>query len=68
MAAGRADSAGPATGTTVFTDWVREHASDLGRAYANELDRHFRRPGGQARGQRTSAEPAAGPAAGEMRA
>jgi nucleoside-diphosphate-sugar epimerase len=42
MAAGRADSAGPATGRVVFTDWVREHGDELGRRYANELDRHFR--------------------------
>jgi nucleoside-diphosphate-sugar epimerase len=43
MAAGRADSAGPATGEVVFTDWVRAHGDELGRRYANELDRHFRR-------------------------
>ena len=42
MAAGLADSAGPATGKTVLTEWVREHAGELGRRYANELDRHFR--------------------------
>ena len=42
MAAGRADSAGPATGTTVFTQWVREHGDVLGRRYLNELDLHFR--------------------------
>jgi uncharacterized protein YbjT (DUF2867 family) len=42
MAANRADSAAPATGSTVFTDWVHEHGDDLGRRYANELDRHFR--------------------------
>jgi uncharacterized protein YbjT (DUF2867 family) len=46
MAANRADSAGPATGSTMFTDWVHEHGEDLGRRYANELDRHFRRVGG----------------------
>ena len=45
MAAGRADSAGPATGGIVFTDWVRQHAAELGRSYANELDRHFRAAG-----------------------
>ena len=43
MAANLADSAAPATGSTVFTDWVHEHGDDLGRRYANELDRHFRR-------------------------
>ena len=43
MADGLADSAAPATGETVFTDWVAEHGAELGRSYANELDRHFRR-------------------------
>ena len=43
MAAGRADSAAPATGHVRFTDWVREHGDQLGRSYANELDLHFRR-------------------------
>jgi NADH dehydrogenase len=42
MAAGLADSAGPATGTTSVTDWIREHGAELGRHYASELDRHFR--------------------------
>ena len=42
MAAGLADSPGPATGTTVFTDWVAAHGPDLGTRYASELDRHFR--------------------------
>jgi NADH dehydrogenase len=41
MADGLADSAGPATGPTVFTDWVREHGADLGRRYASEIGRHF---------------------------
>jgi uncharacterized protein YbjT (DUF2867 family) len=43
MAAGLADSAAPATGSIVFTDWVRAHGSELGRHYANELELHFRR-------------------------
>ena len=43
MADGLADSAAPATGETVFTDWVAAHGAELGRSYANELDRHFRR-------------------------
>jgi NADH dehydrogenase len=43
MAANLADTAGPATGSTVLTEWVHEHGDDLGRRYANELDRHFRR-------------------------
>lgn len=42
MAAGLADSDAPATGSTVFTDWVRKHGSELGHRYANELDLHFR--------------------------
>jgi len=42
MAAGRADSASPATGSIVFTAWVHDHGGELGRRYANELDRHFR--------------------------
>jgi uncharacterized protein YbjT (DUF2867 family) len=49
MAANRADSAAPATGSTIFTDWVHEHGDDLGRQYANELDRHFRQGGGSSR-------------------
>jgi uncharacterized protein YbjT (DUF2867 family) len=50
MADGLADSAAPATGDTVFTEWVAEHGADLGRDYANELDRHFR-PAGRLAGQ-----------------
>jgi uncharacterized protein YbjT (DUF2867 family) len=46
MAANRADSPAPATGSTIFTDWVHEHGDGLGRRYANELDRHFRHGGG----------------------
>lgn len=42
MAAGLADSAAPATGTTSVTEWIREHGGELGRHYASELDRHFR--------------------------
>ncbi|HSR84165.1 MAG TPA: NAD(P)H-binding protein [Streptosporangiaceae bacterium] len=42
MAANLADSAAPATGTVAFTDWVRAHGGELGRRYANELDRHYR--------------------------
>jgi len=42
LAAGLADSAAPATGTTSVTQWIRRHGPDLGRRYANELDRHFR--------------------------
>ena len=42
MADGLADSAAPPAGDIVFTDWAAEHGADLGRDYANELDRHFR--------------------------
>jgi len=42
LAAGRADSAGPATGTTVFTQWVQAHGAELGRRHLNELELHFR--------------------------
>lgn len=42
MASGLADSAAPATGAIVLTDWIAEHRDELGRRYANELDRHFR--------------------------
>jgi NADH dehydrogenase len=34
----------PALGKTSFIEWLNENGSTLGRAYANELDRHFRRP------------------------
>ena len=44
MVDGLADSDGPSTGDTVFTDWVRRHGDELGRRYANEVDRHFSRP------------------------
>jgi uncharacterized protein YbjT (DUF2867 family) len=42
MVAGLADSDAPATGRIVLSDWIAEHGSELGRRYANELDRHFR--------------------------
>ena len=44
MADDLADSDAPATGQIQLTDWINEHAADLGRRYANELDRHFRPP------------------------
>jgi NADH dehydrogenase len=49
MTDGLADSSAPAAGPTVFTDWVAAHGADLGRRYANELNRHFRRGGRLAR-------------------
>jgi NADH dehydrogenase len=42
MAAGLADSAAPAAGHVVLTEWIAEHGKTLGRTYANELQRHFR--------------------------
>ncbi len=42
MTDGLADSDAPSTGNIVFTDWIAEHGTELGRRYANELDRHFR--------------------------
>ena len=36
MADGLADSDAPATGTIVLTNWIAEHAPDLGRRYTNE--------------------------------
>jgi uncharacterized protein YbjT (DUF2867 family) len=42
MADSLAASDAPATGQIVLTDWVAEHGEQLGRRYANELDRHFR--------------------------
>jgi NADH dehydrogenase len=41
MAAGLADTTGPATGTTALSEWLVAHKDDLGRRYANELERHF---------------------------
>jgi nucleoside-diphosphate-sugar epimerase len=42
MAAGRADSSAPATGSMAVTEWIADHGDELGRRYASELDRHFR--------------------------
>lgn len=42
MADGLADSDAPATGTVVFTDWLAAHANQLGKRYANEINRHYR--------------------------
>jgi uncharacterized protein YbjT (DUF2867 family) len=43
MAQGMADTDGPATGTIAVTSWICDHADVLGRSYANEIERHFRR-------------------------
>lgn len=42
MAAGLADTHGPATAPTALSGWIAQHTSELGLHYANELDRHFR--------------------------
>jgi NADH dehydrogenase len=41
MSGGLADTDGPATGSTRVTEWLSEHAADLGLTYANEIQRHF---------------------------
>ena len=41
MADGLADSAEPAAGQTVLTEWIARHGDRLGRSYANELTRHY---------------------------
>jgi uncharacterized protein YbjT (DUF2867 family) len=41
MAAGLADTDGPATGSTALSVWLAEHGETLGLRYANELGRHF---------------------------
>jgi NADH dehydrogenase len=41
MAGGLADTDGPATGTTALSLWLAQYAPDLGRHYANEIERHF---------------------------
>ena len=42
LTAGLVASHQPALGRVSFLEWLKENASTLGRAYANELDRHFR--------------------------
>ncbi len=41
MAAGLADTDGPATGSTALSTWLAAHGGTLGLRYANEIDRHF---------------------------
>jgi NADH dehydrogenase len=41
MASGLADVDGEATGTVLLSEWITDHADQLGRTYANELRRHF---------------------------
>jgi NADH dehydrogenase len=42
MAAGLAASDAPSAGQTSLMDWIARHGNELGRVYANELDRHYR--------------------------
>jgi NADH dehydrogenase len=35
-------SSGPATGSTKFSEWLGQHAQELGVTWASELDRHFK--------------------------
>ncbi|HEX3564552.1 MAG TPA: NAD(P)H-binding protein [Acidimicrobiales bacterium] len=41
MAAGLADTEGPATGATALSTWLADHGHELGLRYANDLHRHF---------------------------
>jgi NADH dehydrogenase len=43
MAAGLADTDGAATGAIAVSEWIGANADSLGRTYANEIERHFRR-------------------------
>jgi uncharacterized protein YbjT (DUF2867 family) len=54
MAAGLADSSAAATGQLSLTDWIAAHGGELGRTYANELERHYR----PERGSRSGGHPA----------
>ncbi len=45
MAAGLATSDAPTTGPVSLMDWIARHGGELGRTYANELDRHYRPAG-----------------------
>jgi hypothetical protein len=42
LTAGLLVSHRPALGRVAFTEWLAEHGASLGRAYAHELQRHFR--------------------------
>jgi NADH dehydrogenase len=46
LTAGLLVSHQPPRGRTSFLDWLHEHGPTFGRAYANELNRHFRMRGG----------------------
>lgn len=45
LQAGLMCSAAPAMGTIRLADWLTANADNVGRRWASELDRHFRRPG-----------------------
>jgi uncharacterized protein YbjT (DUF2867 family) len=45
LTAGLLVSHQPALGKVSFLEWLQQNASELGRGYASELDRHFRVPG-----------------------
>jgi nucleoside-diphosphate-sugar epimerase len=42
MAEGLATSDAPPSGQSSLLDWIAGHGGELGRTYANELDRHYR--------------------------
>jgi uncharacterized protein YbjT (DUF2867 family) len=41
LMSGLLTSSEPALGQIAFSEWLTEHADTVGRAYANELERHF---------------------------
>jgi nucleoside-diphosphate-sugar epimerase len=43
LMAGLLVSAGPATGRTRFSDWLKNHSNALGTTYASEVARHYAR-------------------------
>jgi NADH dehydrogenase len=45
MSDGLADTEGPTTGSISLSGWIRDQADTLGRSYANEIERHFKRSG-----------------------
>jgi uncharacterized protein YbjT (DUF2867 family) len=42
LVAGLVVTEGPATGTVRLSEWLAEHAGEVGRQYASELARHYR--------------------------
>jgi NADH dehydrogenase len=44
LQSGLMTSSAPPTGRVRLADWLAEHGDALGRSWASELDRHFRRP------------------------